>query len=113
MKKIVIFLLITVIILSIFTGCTGSDKVSFQANITQVSEGSILVVPVSGSGELNSSDKFSVHITDKTKLKDESGKKCDISALKQNMTVKITYNGMIMESYPAQINADSIQIISQ
>lgn len=63
---------------------------TFQATIIEITDGSILVKPVDGSLELNSSDKFSVPNIEKL-------------ALQTGDTVEIIYNGDILESYPAQL----------
>lgn len=111
MKKLIIIAVSILLIVAFAAGCSESNQMSFQATISEVSTGSILVTPAEGSDELRSSDLISASISDKTKLIGENGKKCDISAFKKGMTVKITYNGMIMDSYPAKIFADSIKII--
>ncbi|RKI94358.1 hypothetical protein D7V94_01135 [Parablautia intestinalis] len=63
---------------------------TFQATVIEITDSSILVKPVDGSLELDSSDKFSVPNTKKL-------------ALQTGDTVEIVYNGDILESYPAQL----------
>ena len=70
--------------------------------IIGVYNNSILVEPEEGSNERRSSDKISMNITRPTNGINDFyvvGNK-----------VKITYNGMIMESYPAQIIATKIEL---
>lgn len=68
----------------------NTQEVTFQATVIEVADDSILVEPVNDSLERNSADKFSV--PNKEKL-----------ALQIGDTVKIVYNGDILESYPAQL----------
>ncbi len=63
---------------------------TFEATVIEASDHTILVDPVSGSAELNSADQIVVPLQ-----KDMTFQTGDL--------VKITYNGEIMESYPAQL----------
>lgn len=67
-----------------------TQEITFQATVIEVAEDSILVKPADDSLELKSTDKFCV--PNKEKL-----------ALQIGDTVKIVYNGDILESYPAQL----------
>jgi len=79
------------------------NKVSFNAILLENYGNSILVNPLEGSQELNSSDKIVVRVpVDNAALK-------DLSEFTVGSKVKITYDGMIMESYPAQINAYNVE----
>ena len=64
--------------------------VTFQAVVLEVSDLSILVMPVEGSAELDSSDQFS--IPNKEGIELQAGD-----------MIEIEYDGSIMESYPAQL----------
>jgi hypothetical protein len=110
MKRILIIAAVLAVAAAFLTGC-GPEKVKFTATVSEAHENSILVVPAEGSNELNSSDLITAHITDKTKISDENGKKADIENIKAGMTVVITYDGLIAESYPAQITADAVRIM--
>lgn len=66
------------------------ETVMFQATVIEASANWILVKPVDGSSELNSADQFSIPNEEQLEL--QSG---DL--------VEITYNGDILESYPAQL----------
>lgn len=80
-------------------------QVSFNAVVIENNGNSILVNPEEGSSELNSSDKIVVRVpVDNATLK-------DLSEFTEGSKVKITYDGMIMESYPAQINAYNVELI--
>ena len=63
---------------------------TFQAVVLEVSDLSILVMPVEGSAELDSSDRFS--IPNKEGIELQAGD-----------MIEIEYDGSIMESYPAQL----------
>ena len=78
------------------------EQYEFVATIIGVYEKSIFVEPEEGTNERKSSDKISMGITRPTNGINDFyvvGNK-----------VKITYNGMIMESYPAQIIATKIEL---
>ena len=78
------------------------EQYEFIATIIGAYDSSILVEPEEGTNERKSSDKISMKITRPTNGVNDFyvvGNK-----------VKITYNGMIMESYPAQIVATKIEL---
>lgn len=70
----------------------------------------LLVKPDVDSNEFKSSDKISVE-TNNTIIYDKDKKKIDISEIQIGDSIKITYNGIILESYPAQITADYINVL--
>ena len=79
------------------------EQYEFVATIIGVYDSAILVEPEEGSNERKSSDKISMGITRPTNEINDFyvvGNK-----------VKITYNGVIMESYPAQIFATKIELV--
>ena len=83
----------------------NSEKVSFNATVAENMGSSILVNPYEGSSELNSSDKIVIRVpVENATLK-------DLSEFTKGNKVKITYDGTIMESYPAQINASKVELI--
>jgi hypothetical protein len=82
----------------------NNEKVSFNATVIENMGNSLLVNPEEGSSELNSSDKIVVRVpVDGAILK-------DLSEFTEGSKVKITYNGMINESYPAQITAYDVEL---
>lgn len=70
----------------------------------------LLVKPDADSNEVKSSDKISVG-TNSTIIYDEDKKKVDLGEIQIGDSIKITYNGLILESYPAQITANYINIL--
>ena len=70
----------------------------FIATILEVNENSIIVKPAEGSYESKSSDKIII-------------KRIDSDNYEIGDKLKITYNGLIEESYPAQITANEIELI--
>ena len=83
----------------------SDDEVhTFIATIIEVYDNSIVVEPEEGTLERNSSDKISMGIQRPT-----SG---IIDFYVVGNKVKITYNGNINESYPAQISAIKIELVS-
>lgn len=79
------------------------EQYEFVATIIGAYENSILVKPEEGTNERKSSDKISMGI-----IKPTNGTN-DFYVVGNK--VKITYNGMIMESYPAQIVATKIELV--
>lgn len=80
------------------------EQYEFLGTIIKVHYNSIIVEPEEGTNERKSSDKISVNITRPTDGTNDFylvGNK-----------VKITYNGIIMESYPAQINSTKIELVN-
>ena len=80
------------------------DEYEFIAEIIEANEKSIIVKPDANSKEIKSSDKISIGITRPTNGTNDFyvvGNK-----------VKITYNGAIMETYPAQIIATKIELLN-
>ena len=77
-----------------------------QARITEVEDRAFLAAPVEGSWELSSSDLFRVPITDVT----------DMSPSPEPQVgdvLEITYDGTILESYPAQFGTVySVRVVS-
>lgn len=108
-KKLIYFivlLVLAVIIIALVNRFVLNDnieKVTFNAVVIENNSTSLLVNPVEGSSELNSSDKIVVRVpVNNAILK-------DLSEFTVGIVVKITYDGMIMESYPAQINAYNVE----
>lgn len=81
----------------------------FKAVVIDNNKG-LLVKPDVDSNEFRSSDKISVG-TNSTIIYDEDKKKVDLSEIQIGDSIKIIYNGLILESYPAQIAADYINIL--
>lgn len=108
MKRYMPMLLVIFIVFA-FSACEKEDKVVFTAVVLQ-NTSSLLVEPPVGSNQHGSSDKIVVHAEDAT-VYDEDGEKIDLSDIAAGQTLEITYNGMIAESYPAQIWASKIQIV--
>ena len=79
------------------------EQYQFIGTIIEANENSIIVEPHEGTNERKSSDKISMKITRPTTGVNDF-------YVKGNK-VKITYNGVIMESYPAQISAINIELV--
>lgn len=102
MKKLIALLFALLCVLGLI-GCSGkagkdSDKADdlhqFSATILEIRDGSFLVEPAAGAHELNSADKITV-----------STQNADPSVQWQvGDLVLITYDGVILETYPAQLN---------
>lgn len=81
-----------------------SEVHTFIATVLENKGTSIMVQPVEGEIELNSSDKIVVRVPKDSAVLE------DLSEFIVGSEVKITYNGAIMESYPAQINAIKVEV---
>ena len=84
-------------------------KYTFKAVVIDNSNG-LLVKPEADTNGFTSSDKISVG-TNNTIIYDEDKKEVDLSEIQIGDSIKVTYNGNILESYPAQISADCINIL--
>jgi hypothetical protein len=132
MRKIIKLITMTMLFIFVVSGCgitqdatddgsttnNGNDTTSegeqprddtFQAEIIE-SGSTLLITPDLESNEYRSSDKMSVSLVD-TVITDKDGEKIAREDLKAGDIIEITYNGMILESYPAQISASSIKVV--
>ena|SRR5690625_2635063 len=106
-----LFILIGIIFIASCTVEKNSDdmnnidevKIRFEAIILENNDSYLSVEPVEGEMELRSADIIHVSISDALLL-DEEGNETTIDTFKEDMHVDIEYNGMIAESYPAQIH---------
>lgn len=115
MRKAVLFMLMLLAGIGLM-GCKGDkDNISenqiFEADVLESGE-RLLVSPDENSIEYSSSDKISV-ATKEAEIVDENGNAIEVDILKPGDRVRIYYNGMIAESYPAQITADKIEFLEE
>ena len=82
-------------------------EVNFEATVIEI-DPSLIVMPNSDSNEFKSSDKFVVNSTDR--ILNVEGEEISVNDLRVGDLVDIIYNGVIMESYPAQISCYRIQV---
>ncbi len=87
---------------------SDSQLYSFTAQVIEVNN-SILVNPDKESNESKSSDRITVSMKDEI-IKGSDGQRISKEELKPGDIVKITYDGSIRESYPAQITASKIEL---
>ena len=85
---------------------------TFEATVIGTDHG-LLITPDQDSAEAKSSDKISVAIAETTVINDMEGNEISQEQLKVGDRIKITYNGTIAESYPAQITAFGIELIQE
>lgn len=76
------------------------DPFSFYATVIEKEASYIIVEPVQGSVELRTSDKISIGLNEN-----------NTTIYSVGTTVKITYDGTIMETYPAKINVIKIEVV--
>ena len=78
-----------------------AQEKTFLGQVLEVKSTYIMVKPNEGTEEIKSVDKFKVNFSDD-----------DNQQYKEGSTVKITYSGLIFETYPAQIDATKVELIS-
>ncbi|NLC47767.1 MAG: DUF3221 domain-containing protein [Tenericutes bacterium] len=102
MNKIVVVIIVCITLLFCITGCNQKkDKqYSFYAKVVESDLFYIIVEPNENEEERKSSDKFYVALEN------------DDITYEIGTIVKITYSGLIAESYPAQIVTNKIEIIN-
>lgn len=112
MKKLFgIFMFTLIILITCVSGCREKEMIhSFQAAVLETENG-LLIRPDSDTAEFRSSDKIYVHV-ENAQITDASGNPCLLENIVPGDVLKIFYNGMIMESYPAQIHASKIIVTS-
>lgn len=86
----------------------SAETVYFEATVLEITETSLLVEPMENSEELKSADQISVSLSGL----ESSELDALLSELKAGDIVRIEYNGMIAESYPAQITGLSVRKVS-
>ncbi len=77
------------------------DKHSFYGKILEIKPSYLIVEPNDNEEEKKSSDKFHINL------------KNDNTPYEVGTTVKITYEGAILESYPAQVATIEIEIVAK
>ena len=113
MKKLTSLVLVLICILGL-VGCSqdkpngnpnqniSNELYTFKAEVLEIHGESLMVKPEDGSNELSSSNKITFSI------KDVFDEKVNIGDI-----VEITYNGVILESYPAQIHISKLEIVEK
>lgn len=116
-RKIISSILLFSLILSVFVGCTKSTAANDNPSSEPKSRSYLSAYVVeNNNGELLVSSKEGGLIfvsTGSAKLKN-AGKEIPASEIKPGMTVKIGFDGGILESYPGQIpSTETITVIAQ
>ncbi len=92
-------LIFSIVILLCSTACDGiSKEYSFKAKVLEINDSSVIVQPF--DDKTLSSDKISFSFTELEDIGAEVG-----------CTVRVYYNGVVMESYPAQLHADRWELV--
>ncbi|TAH63819.1 MAG: DUF3221 domain-containing protein [Anaerolineaceae bacterium] len=132
MKKIRLLVLVLLILSGSLYGCTkeaplkdsgledNSNNTSnnednknqvFLADVIDSKDG-LLITPDKDSIESSSSDRISV-ATGEAEIIDDKGNVINVDVLKSGDRIKVSYDGMIAESYPAQITANKIELLGR
>ena len=102
-KPVVAAVLLMLTAVLLLPGCRQkADRVTFSATVMRVDDQAILVRPGQETNEYKSADLISVRLSD-AEITDAKGGSLALSALSVGLRVDITYGGVILESYPAQI----------
>lgn len=111
MKKNVIFICFTifVLIIGIIIGyyLPKNQEVSFYGEVIK-KENSTIHIKGIPENDINHRGEFLLTISPKTKITNNN-QSISLSELPINTIIRITYSGVVLESYPAQIN-DVIKI---
>lgn len=89
-----------------------SGKGSFTAQIESFSGSMMIVAPDAGTSERSSADKISFSVSG-INVTDANGKAVKADDVQNFSAAKIAYSGGIKETYPAQINAQSVVLSSR
>ncbi len=116
--KQVFAVLFAVLSIVMFGSCTkdgagDEENVTFTAVVNIAEEDSLEVEPVEGSAELSSADRIRVSLGEDTLYFDADGEDIDRPEFTEGQQIDIVYNGMIAESYPAQISAIEIHLTAE
>ncbi len=100
------------ILICLLVGCSNQEEegISFVATVLEINQSSLLVEPAEGSAELSSADRIVAYV-DEAIIMDSQGSEVDISTVKEGSQVIIYYDGMIAESYPAQIWSFRVELM--
>ena len=105
MKKTIFTILICGVMILGLTGCNNSEKKddndihTFEGTIIECEKETMIVSPNENTEEHKSSDKFRIEYVN------------GFNSCTVGNKVKITYKGMINESYPAQIGTTNIEVV--
>ncbi len=106
MQKVILGIFIFGVMVLLITGCDRTTKKelkdihSFEGTIIECEQESMIVRPDKSEEEYRSSDKFRISYVG------------DFNSCHVDDKVKITYEGMINTSYPAQVGTTKIEIVS-
>ena len=81
------------------TGDAGAAETTFGATVLEVHDGWLLVEPLEGEDILSSADRFMVSLAGVEEVPD----------LEAGEEIAVTFDGMIRESYPAQVTATRVE----
>ena len=81
------------------TGDAGAAETTFGATVLEVHDGWLLVEPLEGEDILASADRFMVSLAGVEEVPD----------LEAGEEIAVTFDGMIRESYPAQVTATRVE----
>lgn len=81
------------------TGDAGAAETTFGATVLEVHDGWLLVEPLEGEDILSSADRVMVSLAGVEEVPD----------LEAGEEIAVTFDGMIRESYPAQVTATRVE----
>lgn len=118
MKRLWLMFLIITSASFLLVGCgskSANQPPHIEGLIYSIEDHSILVIEDIDSVDISVEEwqgkpAYSVRITDKTKIYNESGKLINVEDLHVGDIAQVWIDGEILESYPAQVRAAKIQV---
>lgn len=114
MRKIVLLIIVMFVLGASLIGCSENTDTShqvFKADVIGTKDG-LLITPDKDSIEYSSSDRIYV-ATREAEIAPDKGNTIDVDILRPGDRIKVSYDGLIAESYPAQITADKIELLGR
>lgn len=90
-RKMIGTIAVLMTLLMAISGCSAEKKATFRATVIEIGESSLLVTPLEDEEELKSSDQIVL------------GKDTFDGDVEVEDVLEITYNGEILETYPASL----------
>lgn len=113
-KKSIALLCLALLLALTLTACTRSAAANSDPTKTSAATLSgYLVENDNGSLLVSSEDSGLYFVSAETALVKKGGSELSVSELKPGMTLSIGYDGAVLESYPAQFNAQTIVVTEE
>lgn len=123
MRKIRLFIILLLLLSGSIYGCAKEEPLhdaglednidyqSFVADVIDTKDG-LLITPDKDTVEYSSSDRIMI-ATREAEIVDDKGNLINTDLFKPGDRIMVSYDGLIAESYPAQITADRIELLGR